>query len=117
DPDLALGWQVAIVAFFVLDAVVAVAAWRLGRWSPVLAAINVLSNVAAALVLVGLLYADRLLTDLPTVLGEQFGLDTDWSISYPLVAGIIIVICGWDALSSIARAWRGCRGGMAPSAQ
>lgn len=117
DPDLALGWQVAIVAFFVLDAVVAVAAWRLGRWSPVLAAINVLSNVAAALVLVGLLYADRLLTDLPTVLGEQFGLDTDWSISYPLVAGIIIVICGWDALSSIARAWRGRRGGMTPSAQ
>lgn len=114
DPGLGTGWKIAIVAFFVLDAVVAVAAWRTGRWSPVLAGITVLSNVAAALVLVGLLYADRLLTDLPTVLGEQFGLDTDWSVSYPLVAGIIIVVCGWDALSAIARAVRARRGGTTP---
>lgn len=110
DPDLALGWKILVVAFFVLDAVVAVAAWRVGRWTPGLATVSVLSNVAAALVLVGLLYADRLLTDLPTVLGDQFGLDTDWSVSYPLVAAGIVIVCGWDTVSSIVRAWRARRG-------
>lgn len=117
DPDLGAGWKILIVAFFVIDAVVAFAAWRLGRWGSALTAVNVLSNVAAALVLVGLLYADRLLTDLPAVLGEQFGLDSDWSVSYPLVAGIIVLTCGWDAVSSILRAVRTRRGGAVTSAQ
>lgn len=110
DPGLGVVWKVAIIGFFVLDAVVAFTAWRVGRWTPGLTTVNVLSNVAAAVVLVGLLYADRLLTDLPTVLGDQFGLDTDWSVSYPLVAAGIVLVCGWDAVNSIVQAWRARRG-------
>lgn len=110
DPDLGLGWKGAIVAFLVLDAVLAVAVWRAGRWTPGLATANALANVTAALVLVGLLYADRLLTDLPRVLGDQFGLDTDWAVSYPLVAAGIILVCGADAVNSVVRAWRARRG-------
>lgn len=110
DPDLALGWKLAIIACFVIDALVAVAAWRVGRWTPTLALVNAAANVIAAVMLVSLLFADRLLTDLPTVLGEQFGLDTDWSVSYPAVAAIIVATCGWDAITTVTRAWRARRG-------
>lgn len=106
NPDLALGWKLAIIASFVVDALVAVAAWRAGRWTPVLALVNAVANIAAAIILVWLLYADQLLTDLPTVLGEQFGLDTDWSVSYPATVALIVAVCGWDVLSSATKAWR-----------
>lgn len=117
DPHLALGWQLLIIGLFVLDAVLAVIAWQVGRWTPAVALASVAANVVAAVVLVGLLYTDRLLTDLPAVLGEQFGLETDWSVSYPLVAGIIVLVCAWDAVSSILRMRRARRAASGPSAQ
>ena len=109
DPDLALGWKVAIIGLFIVDAVVAVLAWRLGRWTWGLAAVNTLANVASGTILVWLLFADRLLVDIPQELGEQFGSDVEWTLSYPVAATIIIVICAWDAISSLLRAHRAGR--------
>lgn len=109
DPDLGPGWKLAIVACFVVDALVAVAAWRVGRWTLLLAGVNAIANILAAVMLVSLLFADRLLTDLPTVLGDQFGLDTDWSVSYPAVAALIVTTCGWDVIASATKAWRARR--------
>lgn len=105
DPQLPLVWKLVLVGLFVLDAAVSLAAWRVGRWTPTLAAVNVLANVVSAVLLVWLLLSDQLLTDLPTVFAERFGTDLDWSVSYPAVAVGIVVICGWDAVASVRRAW------------
>lgn len=110
DPQLPLVWELVLVALFVLDAAVSLAAWRVGRWTPTLAAVNVLANVLSAGLLVWLLLTDQLLTDqlltdLPTVLAERFGTDVNWSVSYPAVAVGIVVVCGWDAIASVRRAW------------
>lgn len=111
NPDVDLIWELTLVGLFVLDAVLAVVVWRVGRWTPTLAAVNVASNAAAAILLLWLLSRDELLTDLPTVLGERFGWSTDWSVPSALVAAVIIVITVWDGVESVVKARRAASGG------
>lgn len=118
DPDLTLGWQAAAVGVLVLDVVVTVLAWRVGRWTPGVAAVNVAVNLAAAGVWLWLLLTDRLLTDLPSVLAERFGTEAaDWSAAVPVVAAGIIIVFGWDAIASLVRAWRTSRAESARDTQ
>lgn len=111
NPDVALGWQVVLVAMFVVDAVLAVAVWRAGRWTPTLAAVNVVSNVGAAVLIIWLLLRGELLTDLPEVLGETFGTTVYWGVSTGVVAMIVVVIAVWDALDSVLKARRASMAG------
>lgn len=110
DPGMAPVWKVTLVAFFLLDAALAAAVWRAGRWTPGMAAVNVTSNAAAVLLLLWLLAHDRLLTDLPAVLGEKFEIPTDWSTPTGLIAAGIVLIAGWDAIGAIIKARRAARG-------
>jgi hypothetical protein len=110
-PEVALGWQVVLVALFVVDAALAVAVWRAGRWTPTLAAVNVVSNVGAAVLLVWLLLRGELLTDLPEVLGEAFGSTVYWGVSTGVVAVLVVGIAVWDALDSVLKARRARQSG------
>lgn len=101
---------VALIALLVLDAVLALVVWRVGRWTSTLAAINVASNAAAATLLIWLLSRGELLTDLPSVLGERFGWSTDWSVPTALVAAGIVIVTLWDGLESVVKARRTMRG-------
>lgn len=116
NPDVDLSWKVALVGLFVVDAVLALLVWRVGRWTPTLAAVNVASNAAAAILLLWLLSRDELLTDLPTVLGERFGWPTDWTVPSALVATIIVVITLWDGIEAVVKARRSVRAGSAAGA-
>ncbi|WP_353951628.1 permease prefix domain 1-containing protein [Knoellia sp. S7-12] len=109
-PDLDVIWEVALVGLLLLDAILAIVVWRVGRWTPTLAAINVASNAAAATLLIWLLSRGDLLTDLPTVLGERFGWSTNWTLPTALVAAGIVVIALWDGIDSVVKARRGVKG-------
>lgn len=109
DPGLALGWKTALIALLAGDVAISLWAWGRGRWSVPLSIANVAANVASAAVLVWLVLQDRLLTDLPTVLGEKFGGEADWSLSTSAVVLGIVVLCGWDAMASVLRVRRGAR--------
>lgn len=109
DPDLELVWKAAIVGLLLLDIVLAVLAWSAGRWTASLAATNVLANVASAVVLVWLLMAGRLLTDVPQELAEAFGEEMNWSVPTGAVAVGIILVCAWDAGSTVVKARRAAR--------
>lgn len=104
NPEVDSIWKVALIGLFVLDAVMALAVWRVGRWTPTLAAVNVASNAAAATLLIWVLARGELLTDLPAVLGERFGWSTSWSLSTPLVAAAIVAITLWDGVDSVIKA-------------
>lgn len=106
NPDVDLIWKATLVGLFVLDAGLALLVWRVGRWTPTLAAVNVASNAASAILLLWLLARDELLTDLPAVLGEQFGWSTDWTVPSALVAAVIVVITLWDGIESVVKARR-----------
>lgn len=110
NPDVDIIWKVALVGLFLFDAVVAIAVWRAGRWTPTLAAVNVASNAAAATLLVWLLSRGELLTDLPTVLGERFGWSTDWTLPSAVVAVGIVLIALWDSVESVVKARRAMKG-------
>lgn len=110
NPDIDVVWKVALVGLFVFDAVVAVAVWRAGRWTPTLAAVNVASNAAAATLLIWLLSRGDLLTDLPTVLGERFGWSTDWTLPTALVAAGIVIVAAWDSIEAVIKARRALTG-------
>ncbi|KGN34371.1 hypothetical protein N802_11800 [Knoellia sinensis KCTC 19936] len=110
NPDLHAVWKVALVALFVVDGLLAIAVWRVGRWTPTLAAINVATNAGAAILMLWLLSRDELLTDLPQVLGEKFGWSTEWAISTPVVAFFIVAIAAWDAITAVFKARRAIQG-------
>jgi hypothetical protein len=116
NPDVDLIWEVTLVGLIVLDAVLALLVWRVGRWTPTLAAVNVASNAAAAILLLWLLSRDELLTDLPTVLGERFGWSTDWTVPSALVAAIIVLITLWDGIEAVVKACRAVRAGRGAGA-
>ncbi len=109
DPDLAPGWKVVVVGLLVAEVAVTVGVWALGRWSIPLSVLHALINAVLAVVLVLLLVRGVLLTDLPQVLGQKFGWETDWSISTSAVAAGIIIVCGWDVATSLVRVARGVR--------
>lgn len=106
NPDIHVVWKVALVGLFVVDAALAVVVWRVGRWTPTSAAVNVVTNAGAAILMLWLLARDELLTDLPEVLGEKFGWSTDWSLSSTVVAAVIVAIAAWDAVESVLKARR-----------
>lgn len=111
DPHLDLVWKSTIVGLLIIDLVLAVLAWSAGRWTASLAATNVLANVASAVVLVWLLMAGRLLTDVPQELAEAFGEEMDWAMPTGALAVAVILVCAWDAGSSVLKARRGARAG------
>ena len=109
NPDIHAAWKAALVGLLLVDAVLAGVVWRVGRWTPTLAAVNVVSAAGAVILLLWLLARDQLLTDLPQVLGEKFGWSTDWSLSSAVVAVVIVAIGVWDAGESVLRARRASR--------
>lgn len=117
DPDLELVWKTAIVGLLLLDVVLVVLAWSAGRWTASLAATNVLANVASAVLLVWLLMAGRLMTDLPQELAEVFGEEMDWSVPTGALAVGIILVCAWDAGSAVVKARRAAKTPFDESAQ
>lgn len=110
NPNVDVIWKVALVGLFLFDAVVAVAVWRAGRWTPTLAAVNVASNAAAASLFIWLLSRGELLTDLPAELGEHFGWASDWTLPTAIVAASIVVIAAWDSIESVVKARRALKG-------
>lgn len=111
NPDIDVVWKVGLVGLLLLDAVLAVVVWRVGRWTATSAAVNVVSNAGAVLLMLWLLARDELLTDLPQVLGDRFGWSTDWSVSSAVVAVVIVAIAVWDAADSVLKARRVSRAG------
>lgn len=103
DPGLGLGWGALIVGPLALDVLVTVAAWARGGWSLPLAAAGLVSAVVSGVVLVWLLLAGRLLTDLPQELDATFGWGTGWSVPVPAVAVGIALVCGWEAVTALRR--------------
>ena len=103
DPGLGLGWGALIVGPLALDVLVTVAAWARGGWSLPLAAAGLVSAVVSGAVLVWLLLAGRLLTDLPQELDATFGWGTGWSVPVPAVAVGIALVCGWEAVTALRR--------------
>ncbi len=106
NPEIDVVWKVALVGLFVVEAGLAVVVWRVGRWTPTVAAVNVVTNAGAVILMLWLLARDELLTDLPQVLGEKFGWSTDWSVSSAVVAAVIVAIAVWDAVESVVKARR-----------
>lgn len=103
DPGLGLGWGALIVGPLVLDVLVTVAAWARGGWTLLLATASLVSAVVSGVVLVWLLLAGRLLTDLPHELEATFGWEGEWRVSVPAVAVGIILVCGWEAVTALRR--------------
>lgn len=107
DPGLGIGWKAALVGFFLMDAALALAVWRAGRWTAGLAALNVANNAAAVTVTLWLLEQGDLLTDIPEVFADQFGWSADWTFPTGLFGVVIVVIAAWDAFEAIRKARRG----------
>lgn len=105
-------WKVLLVGWFLVDAAVALLVWRVGRWTPSFAALNVVTNAGAAILVLWLLARDEFITDLPQVLGEKFGWSTDWSVSSAAVGAVIVAIAAWDAVESVLKARRASRAGQ-----
>ena len=103
DPGLGLGWGALIVGPLVLDVLVTVAAWARGGWTLLVATASLVSAVVYGVVLVWLLLAGRLLTDLPRELEATFGWEGEWRVSVPAVAVGIILVCGWEAVTALRR--------------
>ncbi|CAN7278312.1 permease prefix domain 1-containing protein [Knoellia sp. LjRoot47] len=112
DPDMHAVWKVLLVGWFLVDAAVALLVWRVGRWTPSFAALNVVTNAGAAILVLWLLARDEFITDLPQVLGEKFGWSTDWSVSSAAVGAVIVAIAAWDAVESVLKARRASRAGQ-----
>ncbi|MFW5473429.1 permease prefix domain 1-containing protein [Knoellia sp. CPCC 206450] len=110
NPDMHPVWKVLLIGWFLVDVAVALLVWRVGRWTPSFAALNVVTNAGAAILVLWLLARDELLTDLPQVLGEKFGWSTDWSVSAAAVGAVIVAIAAWDAVESVLKARRSTRG-------
>ncbi|GGB78733.1 hypothetical protein N798_15380 [Knoellia flava TL1] len=110
NPDIHPVWKVLLVGSFLVDAALALIVWHVGRWTPTSAAVNVVTNAGAAILMLWLLARDELLTDLPQVLGETFGWSTDWSVSSAAVAVVIVAIAAWDAVESVLKARRSAKG-------
>lgn len=104
NPDLALHWELALVALTVGLLAREVVKLRTGWWTVSLAATNVALQVASATVLVYLAFGDRLLNaDLPAHLHEQFGWGTDWSLPSAIVVVVLAGVCVWDALDGVLK--------------
>nr|WP_281366109.1 permease prefix domain 1-containing protein [Janibacter cremeus] len=109
DPDLSLGWQATVVGLLLAEVAATLLVWMAGRWRVVFSLAHAATNVALAVVLIHLVLDGRLLTDLPQVLGEKFGWDVDWSVSTPAVVLGVVVVCGWDVVTSLTRLVRSAR--------
>lgn len=111
DPALRLPWKAAIVGLLALDVLISVLAWLRG-WTIALAAANVVANLASGGLLLWLLYADRLLTDVPAEFARVFDVPADWTLSTTAVAVGIVAVSAWDAVSGVLRARRGAQPGI-----
>ncbi|WP_068399406.1 permease prefix domain 1-containing protein [Kribbia dieselivorans] len=112
NPDLELGWQLAIVGLFGLDAVIAIAAWVMGRWTPALAAVTVAANVGAVILLLWLLAEGRLLADLAAV-NDRLGWAVDQSAVTAVIGGAVVIVAVWESIEALIKARRGHRGRLA----
>lgn len=110
NPSLPLVWEVVVVGLILVEAVLAFLAWRTGRWTPTLAALAVVANVAGAVVTLWLLGRGLLLADLSASLGEEFNWSLDQSVATTVVGAGILVVTVWDATDAVLRARRSLRG-------
>ncbi|MEU3017209.1 hypothetical protein ABZ635_07445 [Nocardiopsis sp. NPDC007018] len=113
NPDLSLLWGALLVGPFLVEAVVLLAAWRLGRWTPALAVGNVLASATWAVVAVWLLLrGDLIVPDLPERIGAVFGVAADWSVAPLPLAVAVIALSAWEIVSCLRRS---LRSGAAPA--
>lgn len=110
NPSLALVWEVVVVGLILVEVVLALLAWRTGRWTPTLAALAVVANVAGAVVTLWLLDRGLLLADLSASLGEKFGWSLDQSVATTVVGAGVLIVTVWDATDAVLRARRSLRG-------
>lgn len=110
NPSLPLVWEVLVVGLITVEVVLAFLAWRTGRWTPTLAALAVVANVAGAVVTLWLLGRGDLLTDLQATVGQRFDLVLDQSVAIILFGAGVVLVTAWDATDAVLRARRSLRG-------
>ena len=109
NPSLPVVWEVLVVGLVLAEVVLALLAWRVGRWTPTLASLAVGANVAAAVVTLTLLARGLLLADLSETLGERFGWSLDQGVAATLVGAGIVLVTVWDGTDAVLRARRSLR--------
>jgi hypothetical protein len=110
DPDLWPVWLLGLFALMVLEAVLTVVVYLVGRWTLGLAVANLVLNVAFAVPAIWLLFQGSLLNPefFPEIIGEDG--DTVAGILRVLTGFGIAAIAGWDTVDAFLKARRG-RGG------
>ncbi|MEE6282386.1 hypothetical protein [Georgenia sp. MJ170] len=107
NPELAPAWQATLVGLLIVDVVRTLAVWRVGRWTPSLAAANVLVNVAGTTAILWLLLpGDLLVSDLPQQLAGILDGNTDWTVPTGLLAAAVVVLATWDSTTGVRQARR-----------
>lgn len=105
NPNLARVWRVAIVALLVMDIIVTLAVWRIGRWTPIFAASKVIVNVVGTAVVVSLLlHGDLLVPDLPQELAGVFDEDPGWTVPTGFIADAVVLIAVWESVVCVRKA-------------
>ncbi|WP_147918127.1 hypothetical protein [Ruania zhangjianzhongii] len=110
DPDVGLLWRVFIVAVLALDVVLVLLVWRLGRWSPRLAVVNIVANgIGAVVTVVPLIGGGLLMDNVPQQLADAFDEKVTWSMPIGSIAAFLIVVAIWDSVEGARRAGLGRR--------
>lgn len=105
NPHLLWVWRVLIVAVLVFEVLLLLLAWRAGRWTPVLAAANLMVNGLGAVVTVALLMRGDLLVDnLPQQLADVFDGNVSWAVPTGPIAAVVIVVAVWDSFDRAQKA-------------
>lgn len=105
NPNLALVWRVLIITVLTADILLVALVWWADRWTPALAAANLLANTIGVVVtVVPLVQGDLLVNDVPQQLAGVFDGAVDWSVPSGTIAAIVIVWAIWDGLHGVRRA-------------
>jgi hypothetical protein len=106
DPDLWGGPLPWLLAVLVAQAVVAVAAYRRGRWSVGLGAANVLLDLAFAVPVLVLLQAGRLFDDrFVALLVDNGWVNAERDLTVATTVGVLIVL-GWSVVDTLLKVRR-----------
>jgi hypothetical protein len=109
DPDLWSFWLPLILALLMVEIAFEVVKYRVGRWTPMLAGVNVALGAAFAAPIVYLAAADRLLN--PAAVAE---IQDGWSGFDPGVTNTVIVVAAvliwvWDSIDGWRKVWLAAR--------
>jgi hypothetical protein len=106
DPDLWGGPLPWLLAVLVAQAVVAVAAYRRGRWSAGLGAANVLLDLAFAVPVLLLLQAGRLFDDrFVALLVDNGWVNAERDLTVATTVGVLVVL-GWSVVDTLLKVRR-----------